>query len=312
MSTAPSGPQRAQARHSIAVVSRRTGISQLVLRAWERRYQAVVPARTDTGRRRYTDEDLEKLILLQTLTGAGHRIGDIAHLATKDLRDLAAELPAETVVAPRGGAREASELLARALDATARLDPRGLEQVLERALLDLSKPVLRTQLLAPLLSEIGERWQDGRLRVSHEHMATAIVASFLNSLNARQHVPSGAPLVAVATPAGQHHELGALMAASVALDAGWDVLYLGRDIPAEDLAAAVRDRGVRMVLLSLVYPVGEPAVAVELRELRRLIGADVGLAVGGRAAASYADVLGEIGAHLVTNDVALVSVLRGD
>lgn len=312
MPPAPSGPQRADARHSIAVVSRRTGISQLVLRAWERRYSAVVPERTATGRRRYSDEDLKKLILLQTLTGAGHRIGDVANLPEEELRHLASELPADTAVATRGGPHEVSELLEGALAATSTLDARGFEQILERALLDLSKPVLRTQFLAPLLSEIGSRWRDGRFRVAHEHMATAIVTSFLSNLNSRQHTASGAPLVAVATPSGQRHELGALMAASVALDGGWDVLYLGCDIPAEDLAAAVRDRGARMVLLSLIYPLADPAVAVEMRELRRLVGPEVGLTVGGRAAVSYADVLAEVGARLVEDDIDLVSALRGD
>ena len=310
MSPASSRSQRTEARHSIAVVARRTGISQLVLRAWERRYSAVVPERTATGRRRYTDQDVEKLMLLQALTGAGHRIGDVANLGADDLRSLAAELPVETAVAPRGGPREASELLDQALAATAALDSRGLEQVLERALLDLSKPVLRTQLLAPLLAEIGNRWEDGRLRVSHEHMASSIVAAFLNSLNARQKVPTGAPVVAVATPAGQQHELGALMAASVALEAGLEVLYLGRDMPAEDLAAAVRDRGAHMVLLSLVYPKDDPGLAVELRELRRLLGPGIGLVAGGQAALSYAAALEEVGALLVSDDASLAEVLR--
>ena len=291
-------------------MSRRTGISQLVLRAWERRYEAVMPARTATGRRRYTDRDLEKLALLQTLTAHGHRIGDIAARDVAELRGMASELPVEATVAPRGGPQKAGELLEQALAATAALDARALEKVLERALLDLSKPVLRSQLLAPLLGEIGSRWEDGRLRVSHEHMATSIVASFLNSLNARQHVPSGAPLVAVATPVGQQHELGALMAASVALEAGWDVLYLGRNLPAEDLAAAVRDRGARLVLLSLVFPLDDPALVMELRELRRLVGPAVGLAVGGRAALSYMPVLAEIGARIVSDDATLGEVLR--
>ena len=306
-------PARDEARHSIAVVSRRTGVSQLVLRAWERRYNAVVPGRTPTGRRLYSDRDVEKLLLLQTLTNSGHRIGDIAALGVKDLRGLAAELPAANipVAAPKllAGPEAASAHLAKALAATANLDPRGLEDVLERALLDLSKPALRTHLLAPLLTEIGCRWSDGRLRVAHEHMASSIVASFLSSLNARQRVPAGAPLVAVATPAGQQHELGALLAASVALEKGWEVLYLGRDVPAEDLAAAVRERGARMVLLSLVFPLGDPGVAVQLRELRRMVGPAVEIAVGGRAAPSYATEIADIGGRLVTSDATLIEAL---
>ena len=304
-------PPPLEARHSIAVVSRRTGVSQLLLRAWERRYGAVIPARTGTGRRMYTDADLEKISLLHLLTGAGHRIGDIANLARTDLRTLASELP-PSVAAPtkvESGPRNADQYLAEALQATGDLDSHGLEQVLERALLDLSKPLLRSQLLVPLLEEIGERWGDGRMRVAHEHMASAIVASFLISQNSRQAVPAGAPLMAVATPSGQQHELGALLAASEALEAGWQVLYLGRDLPAEDIAAAVQGKGARAVIISLVFPTGDAGVMNELRRLRQLLGPDLAVVVGGRGAMSYAGVLAEISARVVTGEDTLRAVL---
>src|SRR5210317_1645860 len=91
MSTRKTDNPRTEPRHSIAVVSRRTGVSQLLLRAWERRYDAVIPARTPTGRRMYSDRDLEKLTILGLLTGVGHRIGDIATLPMDELRKLAEE-----------------------------------------------------------------------------------------------------------------------------------------------------------------------------------------------------------------------------
>lgn len=301
------GDPRQLPRHSIAVVSRRTGINQLVLRAWERRYAAVVPSRTPTGRRRYTDADLEKLILLASLTGAGHRIGDIAGLPLAELQGLAREnlAPGSAPGAGRRGAdpvptagveADAPRLLAEALVAVTDLDARGLEAVLDRGLVALSKPELRRRLLVPLLVEIGNRWKDGQLRVAHEHMATSIVTAFLTALNARCRVAPGAPVLAVATPAGQMHELGALLAAGHALEAGWDVLYLGPNLPAEDIAAAVRSRSARAVLLGLVFPQGDPGTAGELRELRRLVGSDLPLLVGGQAAPSYAEVLAEVGA----------------
>jgi methanogenic corrinoid protein MtbC1 len=292
---------RQQPRHSIAVVSRRTGISQLVLRAWERRYRAVNPGRTPTGRRKYSDADLEKLALLANLTGAGHRIGDIASLSVSDLQQLVREnaaagvapVPATTV--PQA---EAGQLMEEALRAVADLDSRGLEKTLDRALVDLSKPDLRRKLLVPLLVEIGERWKDGKLRVAHEHMATSIVLAFLTALNARYQVAPGAPVVAVATPSGQMHELGALLASAHAYEAGWDVLYLGPNLPAEDIAAAVRSRGARAILLSLVFPHGDSHTTNELRELRHLLGDDVQILAGGQAAESYGEVLAEVGARV--------------
>ena len=75
-------------RHLIQVVGRRTGISSDVIRAWERRYGAVISQRTETNRRLYTDDDIEKLTLLKRATSAGRRIGDIARLSYDDLFEL--------------------------------------------------------------------------------------------------------------------------------------------------------------------------------------------------------------------------------
>ncbi len=305
------------ARYSIAAVSRRTGVSQLVLRAWERRYGAVVPDRTDTGRRLYTEADVAKLDLLQRLTGAGHRIGDIAAYSLSDLQSLAATLPAAPADpapapvpdGPAAVAETAESHLQNALAAVANLDARRLNEVLERALVDLSKPALRNDLLTPMLIEIGRRWNDGVFRIAHEHLASSIVTSFLASLNARQVVPAGAPVIAVATPSHHRHELGALLAASTALEAGWEVLYLGADLPAEDIAASARDRGARAVLLSLVFPTADRTVKDELRRLRRLLGADVAIVAGGRAVTTYADALADIGAHVIDSDGALMRTL---
>jgi methanogenic corrinoid protein MtbC1 len=313
MGTKSTSDPRQEPRHSIAVISRRTGISQLVLRAWERRYEAVVPARTETGRRKYTDLDLEKLILLSRLTSGGHRIGDIATLSLDELKQLAKEFPIE-VEAPASPMREASsvgELMEEAFDAIANLDGHGLESVLDRALIDLSKPDLRGKLLVPMLEEIGKKWQEGELRVAHEHMASSIVTTFLSSLNSRYQVAPGAPVVAVTTPAGQMHELGALLAAGHAYESGWDVLYLGPNMPAEELASAVRNRGAQAVLLSLVFPHGDAGTATELRELRRLLGSHIPLIVGGQAVQSYLDVLVEIEARIILtqDDLARALVL---
>lgn len=294
----------AEARHSIAVVSRRTGVSQLVLRAWERRYCAVSPGRTPTGRRLYTDRDVEKISLLQQLTSVGYRIGDIANQGLSELRNLVAENPgvATTATTAQMSPGTADEYLATALDSVARLDTQDLNQILEKALVDLSKPDLRNKLIVPLLNEIGLRWSDGRMRICHEHLTTSIVSTFLAGMNTRQPVRASAPLVVVATPIGQLHELGALLAASAVLEQGGDVLYLGRDLPAEDLASAVRTRGARGVLLSLVFPLGDASVMKELRQLRQLVGPDLPIVVGGRATPSYGVVLAEIGARIVRDD----------
>ena len=73
----------------IKVVSRLTGLSAHVIRKWEDRYQAVVPIRTETNRRLYSDHDVMKLKLLQKLTSFGYAIGQIGSFSVPKLQELA-------------------------------------------------------------------------------------------------------------------------------------------------------------------------------------------------------------------------------
>src|SRR5687768_11395483 len=79
------------ARHPIAVVSERTGLSQDILRVWERRYGAVSPTRTESGERLYSDADVARLRLLDAAVAAGRRISRVATLSTTELEALIAD-----------------------------------------------------------------------------------------------------------------------------------------------------------------------------------------------------------------------------
>ena len=73
--------------YKIGAVSKITGIGTETLRAWERRYQAVVPGRSESGDRVYSSEDLSKLFLLKNLSEVGNSIGTIARLSVQDLKN---------------------------------------------------------------------------------------------------------------------------------------------------------------------------------------------------------------------------------
>jgi methanogenic corrinoid protein MtbC1 len=149
-------------------------------------------------------------------------------------------------------------------------------------------------LIVPLLAAIGERWQEGSLRIVHEHLASTIVRSFLTA--PRNHTDrSRAPRMIITTPVGQYHELGALMASAVAEEMGWDVFYLGASLPAEEIAAAVKQTGARAVALSLCYRESNSHVLDDLIRLRNLLDPDVPVFVGGHAVCSLRDRLLEAG-----------------
>jgi len=290
------------ARHPIGVVSSRTGLPQDVLRAWERRYAAVTPHRTGTGRRLYRDRDVEKLALLKLAVESGRRISDVAALSVLELQALVQEDATAAPPSRRGqplGHRETEPVVRAALAAVEALDARALDDILRRASVDVSPPVLRDRVVRPLLETIGQRWRAGSLRIANEHLATATIRSFLGALRLNGHAGPGTPRVVIATPSGHRHELGALIAAIAALEIGWDAVYLGPDLPAAEIASVARQRGAAAVALSLVCPANDPRTAAELRELRAHLGDSVAIFVGGASAGSYDAVVAEIRARHV-------------
>ena len=110
-----------------------------------------------------------------------------------------------------------------------------------------------------------------------------------------------APALVVATPAGQVHELGALLVGATAANLGWQVIYLGASLPAAEIAGAARQRRARAVALSLVYPEDDPKLEGELSRLRESLPTEVPLLVGGRASLAYREHLEKIGAITMEN-----------
>ena len=300
-----------ESHQAIKVVANRTGLSAHVIRIWEKRYGAVTPERTGTNRRLYSDEQIERLSLLRDITQAGHSIGHVAKLPTEKLRKLATESldtnrPAARAV--RGGPATPA-FLEECIAAVKALDSRALEGALKRGATELGAQGLLQRVVAPLARDVGELWREGSLTAAHEHFATAVIRVFLGQAAKPFAGADQSPVLVVATPAGQLHELGALLVGATAANLGWHVTYLGASLPAAEIAGAARQCRAKAVALSLVYPEDDPRLATELTAVRQALPPEVTLLVGGRAMAAYRDVLKQIGATLVEDLPQLGSAL---
>jgi MerR family transcriptional regulator, light-induced transcriptional regulator len=302
-------------KYSIQVVTNRTGLSQHVIRVWEKRYEAVVPERTDTNRRMYSDEDILRLQLLNKATKAGHKISQIANLSKEELEkivnaDSVAVNKSENDLPETNLEFETLEsILNQCIIAAKDLNSSELEKLLTRSLIYHSIPAVIEQLIAPLLRKIGNLWRDGDFRVSHEHAAAAVIRSVLgNVLNGRD-LPQNAPGILVSSPSGQLHELGALLVAVTASNFGWKVTYLGPNLTAEEIAGAAIQSHVKAVALSIIYPANDLSVVQELQKLRKYLPENIKIIVGGRAAFSYRKTLDEINAFLLKDTPSFCAVL---
>lgn len=287
---------RTVAQHPVRLVAERTGLSPHVLRVWERRYQVVAPERSAGGQRLYSDADIERLRLLGLATQAGRNISQLVALPNEQLLDLLqADEDAERRARPGGVpvgsgvmAEEGDAAVARLMEAVEALDGPALAGGLRQAVATFGMHGAIDAVIHPLLVEIGERWHDGDLTPPHEHFATATVRRVLDGLVHELGAGTGTrPRILVATPAGQRHELGALLVAATAAALGWRVTYLGADLPVSDIAAAAETAGAQVVALSVVYPTDDPLLAGDLHRLGMRLQGSRTLLLGGSGAPAY-------------------------
>jgi len=291
-------------KYPIKVVSQMTGLSVFVIRAWEKRYNVVTPERTETNRRLYSEDDIEKLKLLNKAINLGHNIGGIANLSVSELRSILEHKHVTTSSTSELSKEKFSDtesILKSSMEAVKSYDGKKLSTILLKASSKMSQPQLIENLIIPLVYEIGDLWHEGDIRVANEHLASAVIRSFLANL-IEQHIPSeNAPLIISATPRGQDHELGALIAGVTAASVGYKVIYLGPNLPVEEIAAVTDNLDAKVVALSLVYPNDDPQLKLDLVNLKKMLPEKISLIVGGRAAGGYLDILDEIGAIKVND-----------
>ena len=258
--------------YPIRTVARLTGIGLDTLRAWERRYQAVTPARGERGRR-YSARDVRRLTQLARLVGQGHAIGAIAKLPDAALRKLDVDAGA---AGPAAASAPLSVDLTPVLEALSRYHLETVEHALNRYAVLLPSDELVFAVVLPLLREIGRRWAAGTLRPSQEHLASAVVRGVLGALLRTTPRRPATPVIVFATPPGEQHELGLLCGALLAAHAGYSAVHTGPGLPARDIAHAVVTLKARTLVLAATTPLDGSA----LHPLRRLPGA-VDIWIGG-------------------------------
>jgi DNA-binding transcriptional MerR regulator/methylmalonyl-CoA mutase cobalamin-binding subunit len=283
--------------YTIGYAARQTHLSTHVIRAWEKRYGAIKPGRTETQRRLYSESDIQRLALLREATHAGHRIAQLVELDMDSLRELADRRKAEAASHQSIAFEEPTSngYYDASLSAVLKLDSRALEVALNRAAVMLTRKMVLAEVIFPLTEKIGELWASGKLKIVNEHMASTVLRSFLWDMMRSVTLPQGAPKIVVATPVNQWHELGALMIALLAVEAGWEALYYGPNLPSEEIAAAAVHKRVRAVALSIIYQIDEAQLLRELIKLRRYLSEAVTLVVGGRGLHAFQSSLEQIG-----------------
>ena len=272
-------------RYPIRIVAERTGLTPAAIRAWERRYAIVAPSRSEGAQRLYSDADVERLRLVTRLSAEGYSLAELARRSTAVLARLSRDsTPNERVVEPPPQRRP---VIDRLIDAARKLNPAVLRSDLTQAVLDLGPVPAMDEIISPFLVRVGEAWACGDVSVAQEHVASSVVRDVLGWLLQSAAPSAEAPTLIATTIAGEAHEFGAMMAAVVAAVAGWRVLYLGANTPADELATAARAAHARTIVVGIVGKEAADTVRTEATALRKAVGSKMRIIAGGATAADH-------------------------
>ena len=274
----------------IGELSKRVGVSEHLLRAWELRYGLLHPDRSPSGYRLYTLADEFRVRRMQAFLKQGLAAAQAARAAiAESARDQAASAAA---LPPKLELPAAYLHLRESLD---QMDEPAAQKILDRLLTDFTVETVLRQVLVPYLQEMGTRWVAQTLTVGQEHFASNIFRGRLAEL-ARGWGEGVGPVALLACPPGEIHEFALLISGIMLHQNGWVIRYLGTNTPMEDVIDLTAQTRPALVLMSATAPERFATGVPQLSKLSTL----TTLVIGGRGATrSIAD---QCGARVVEGD----------
>lgn len=250
--------------YSVLSLANLSGVSPHTIRIWERRYNALSPERSESGRRMYDEADLFRLKLLSEATALGHQIGQIANLDIEDLKTIAlksrAQAPLQTSYA--------STAVMDAVEHLSQFKTDALLRSIEVAERSMSLKEFLLDFVSPLFAYAGSAVMVDKLTVAHEHLLSAILRDLLGRITFSLNKNLNAEFVfALSTPEGDLHEFGILISAALLALNGIKVHYLGPNLPAKSFVLAAKALHCTHILIGTTYFESENAVLKYLEDV---------------------------------------------
>lgn len=266
-------PKRDKHLYPIRSAARLTRLSIDTLRAWEKRYGVVQPAR-DKGVRLYSDADVERLSLLREALEQGHSIGQVAGLPNKDLIALSRRKAAGRRISLD---ERPTETILQAVDS---YDYATANRELARLASLMSPRDLIHTIALPLMRIVGDRWHEQTIRIAQEHIVSQLLTNLLGAM-IRIYASFQPPArIMTATLSDDLHEFGILAAAMLSTGAGLGVTHLGANLPAKEIAYAAKRSRADVVLISITNLQDRMLREEQLRTLRASVATNVEIWVG--------------------------------
>jgi MerR family transcriptional regulator, light-induced transcriptional regulator len=278
----------------IGELSRRVGVSEHLLRAWESRYGLLSPVRSPGGFRLYSADDEQRVRRMQFHLAQGLRAAEAAR-ATITEGPTRGGLPVDGRRADRTGGPELLALAADLRTALDGLDEPAAQAVLDRLMSDFTLAATLRDVVVPYLRELGERWVNGELTIVQEHFASNVIRGRLGGL-ARGWGNGEGPRAVLACPPGELHDLPLLIFGIILNRRGWRVDYFGANTPVVEVLDGARRSPPDLIVVAATVPERLTAIRADLVHLA----AAAPLALAGAGASP--EIADAVGAELLTGD----------
>ncbi len=243
---------------NLGAVVRRTGQKPDTVRAWERRYNLPTPQRSAGGHRLYSQRDVDTIRWLIARQREGLSISRAVELWRQmeaEGRDpLAVPPPAarltQVPTSPRSGGETLDQLRQSWIGACLAFDEAQAEQILAQAFALYAPETVVTRLLQRALSEIGQGWYQGSVTVQQEHFVSALAIRRLEAMVMAAPPPTRPGRILAACPPQEEHVFGLLLLTFLLRRRGWQVVYLGANVPSEQLEKTVAAVAPQLVILA--------------------------------------------------------------
>jgi DNA-binding transcriptional MerR regulator len=223
---------------NVGSVAGRLGISASTLRTWERRYEVGPTHRTAGGHRRYTETDIERVMLIKALIGRGAPPMEAARMAKSTSADGLAKALVEAAGDDHGDDLGHDEVVDGIIAASRDYEPERIRSLVGGALRRDGAMVAWTGVIAPALIRIGREWSEGRLGIEAEHLTSEVVVGELRAhTRAAGRLDSAGPTIVLASAESDLHSMPLIALEAALADAGLACHVLGAQFPARALAS---------------------------------------------------------------------------
>jgi DNA-binding transcriptional MerR regulator len=240
---------------NIQFVSNITGINPHTIRAWEKRYEAINPERDHNGRRLYNQKDIDRLNLLHDLVKVGNSISDIASLPSEELKSIHEQFVTpndnQVEVNPNFDIQFSLQNIYMGLDFY-KLDIIGHE--LSKAADSLNALDFALKFVEPIINKIRRLKQDGKLNINERASLFHLIKSdLMRKLFAQGNITNSGKSIIIGSARGQLNEIGALLTAILCKCNGYDIKYLGGNVPAQSLGEIANQFNINTIFIGLNY-----------------------------------------------------------